>query len=150
MDILEPVLRRSGCDGDLCTEEWHEAVRRAISVAEDTSPEPPGSVAGDEYEVAARDWYRKLGGSDELPTTKGLAAHFRAACGKREAELETKLLALCDEWDDNQTYVMPTNTRGGWDKAAMKMLTYMRNAQRKISCTAITDARAKQGKETRT
>jgi hypothetical protein len=120
-----------------------------------TSSEPPGSVAGDEYEVAARRCVEFLlipicgvnpNSKEEL--IRLIGGEFRAACGSREAELETKLLALCDEWDDNQTYVMPTNTRGGWDSSDENAHVHAECAK-KIRA-AITDARAKQGKETRT
>lgn len=33
LDALEFALQQTGCDGDLCTEDWHEEARKAIAKA---------------------------------------------------------------------------------------------------------------------
>lgn len=33
LEALEFALQQTGCDGDLCTEDWHEEARKAIAKA---------------------------------------------------------------------------------------------------------------------
>lgn len=113
------------------------------------APEPPASVAGDEYDAGAREWFGQSTGfftedgrkgHEELVTT--LAAHFRAACGSRESELETALRSLRNEISG----ALSITEQGIIDAIGV---TNLRCLQLKIEqADDVLAARAKQGKET--
>ena len=114
--------------------------------------EPPGSVAGDEYDLAAREWWERMYPLSFDPHTqeqaeeniRRLAARFRVVGGSREAELETALRA-CKDWIIQ--YAVHHNVRGRCSDGNGSKCGL--NEAKTLACETLAAARAKQGKETR-
>ena len=149
-----------GCDvhqTEVCTcgmvdaaNRMRNAMNAILADARATAPEPPGSVAGDEYDAAARRCVEFLlipicgvnpNSKEEL--IRLIGGEFRAACGKREAELKE----LQEAWDmvgEQQVRVcLPPNHYS----VEMGMDAFRRL---QLAIDTLLAARAKQGKETRT
>lgn len=139
-------------------EKWLEKVAIALAEPPESAhaPEPPGSVAGDEYEIAAHEW---CGTPMEVSNNvvKALAGHFRAACGSRESELAEALTKL-QEWlsdesqnwnDKNSSKPLPKHDHYENDAYLFGYNAGVSEGYRAAS-DRLAAARAKQGKETRT
>ena len=113
------------------------------------APEPPGSVAGDEYDAAARRCVEFLlipicgvnpNSKEEL--VRLIGGEFRAACVKREAELK-ELQEAWDKVGEQQVRVcLPPNHYS----VEMGMDAFRRL---QLAIDTLLAAGAKQGKETR-